>query len=115
MFSRSILTCVLLHCFALAVSARDATNSFVGVWKVNWDKPPIITSIPEYFASLRRFKTVDEYRNYVTLRAKGLIVDIKADETAVLRYADGKSETYRWEFSLEAPKYDIWLNTRPHR
>lgn len=111
----SILYFLLLPCLSFAALAGDATNNIVGVWKVNWDKTPAITSIPEYYRSTSRFKSVEEYRDFVTNRTKGLVFEIKTNNTATLRYASGKSETYSWEASPQAPKYDIWLQTYPHR
>ena len=104
---------MLLMLLAFAAGAADSTNSFFGVWQVDWGKAPVIERVPERYAVY--FKTVDAYREYVARRAKGLVLDIRTNQTAVLRYADGKSESYRWGISPQAPKYDIWLQTWPHR
>ncbi|MCE9519757.1 MAG: hypothetical protein K8R87_09430 [Verrucomicrobia bacterium] len=92
--------------------AGTATNSFVGTWKVNWEKTPVVEKLPEHAYG---FKTVEEFREHVARRANDLILDIQTNQTAVLRYADGKIERYQWEISPQAPKYDVWLQTWPHR
>jgi hypothetical protein len=105
-------TSIFLIVFVLTAVAENTTTNFVGVWKVNWEKTPAVKALPQpnvYF-----FKTVDEYRQYVTRRAKGIVLDIQTKNTAVLRYANGKSEKYSWERSKLPEKYDIWLQTWPH-
>lgn len=104
--------CALLLLCVMSCVAKDPTNSVVGVWKVNWEKAPVIETIPERYKF--RFKTLEDYRKYVTQRAMGLVLNIQANQTAVLRYGDGKSENYRWEIYQKAPKHDIWLQTNPH-
>ena len=85
------------------------TSAVVGLWKINWEKSPPIAAVPQRMA--HRFRTVEDFRQFVADRSKGLTLEIRADRTATLTYATGNNPTFPWE-PAQQHGYDIWMRSK---